>query len=152
MRTVSALLVLALVSAAGAMFAAAADLEDAVVDAVNDVRRERKLSPLTADPLLAEIARRHSCDMAERGFFQHTTPDGAAMADRLSQRGVRYLAAAENLARIESRDPVGRAVAGWLKSPGHRHNLLSPRFTTTGVGACRKGRVVYFTQLFIRAR
>jgi uncharacterized protein YkwD len=29
---------------------------------------------------------------------------------------------------------------------------MSPRFTTTGVGACRKGGVVYFTQIFIRAR
>jgi uncharacterized protein YkwD len=64
----------------------------------------------------------------------------------------RYLAAGENLARIESRDPVGRAVSGWLKSPGHRENMLSARFTTTGVGACRKGRAIYFTQLFLRPR
>ena len=153
MRKVSTLLVLALVAAAVTTFAAAfEDLEDAMVHAVNDVRRERKLPPVTPDPLLSQIARRHSCDMAERGFFQHTTPDGASMADRLSQHGVRYLAAAENLARIDGRDPVSRAVAGWLKSPGHRQNMLSPRFTTTGVGACRKGRAVYFTQLFMRAR
>jgi uncharacterized protein YkwD len=153
MRRLPALLVLALVSF-GTVAAASdlADLEQAATDAVNDARRERKLPALTSDPLLDGIARRHSCDMAERGFFQHTTPDGASMADRLSQRGVRYLAAAENLARIDGRDPVPRAVAGWLKSPGHRQNMLSPRFTTTGVGVCRKGRVVYFTQIFIRAR
>ena len=129
-----------------------ADFERAVEDAVNEARRERRLPPLTHDPTLSEIARRHSCDMAERGFFEHTAPDGASMAERLKQGGIRYLAAAENLARIEGRDPMDRAVSGWLKSSGHRENMLSPRFTTTGVGACRKGRAIYITQLFLRPR
>ena len=126
------------------------DGEGPVIDAVNAVRRERGLSPLMTDAALSDIARRHSCDMAERGFFEHTAPDGASMVERLKQAAIRYRAAAENLARIEGRDPAARAVAGWLKSRGHRENMLSPRFTTTGVGACRKGRAVYITQLFIR--
>ena len=130
----------------------AADVERALIEAVNAARRERGLPALTPDPTLSEIARRHSCDMAERGFFEHTAPDSASMAERLKQGGKRYLAAAENLARIEGRDPVARTVSGWLKSPGHRENMLSPRFTATGVGACRKGRAVYLTQLFLRPR
>ena len=141
-------------------FAAAAEpepplaaVERAVVDKVNDARRERKLPPLSPDPALADIARRHSCAMAEKGFFDHTDPGGASMAERLAQAGKRYLAAGENIARIETRgDPAARAVAGWLKSPGHRENMLSPRFSATGVGACRGGRGVYFTQLFLRPR
>ena len=148
-------LVLLVVLASGGVVPSppAADVERAVIDAVNAVRRERGLpAALTPDPTLADIARRHSCDMAERGFFAHTAPDGVSMGERLKQAGVRYLAAAENLARIEARDPAARAVAGWLKSPGHRENMLSPRFTVAGVGACRKGRAVYITQLFIRAR
>jgi uncharacterized protein YkwD len=129
-----------------------APLERQVVDAVNEVRRDRKLPALAHDPELAEIARRHSCAMAERGFFEHTDPDGGSMAERLAQARKKFRAAGENLARIESRDPAARAVAGWMKSTGHRENMLSPRFTTTGVGACRGGRAVYFTQLFLRPR
>jgi uncharacterized protein YkwD len=127
-------------------------IERAVVDAVNAARTERGLQPLTVDPELTGIARRHSCAMAERGFFEHTMPDGTTMAERLKAAGRRYLAAGENLARIEARDPAARAVAGWLKSATHRENMLSPRFTTTGVGACRGGRAVYLTQLFLRPR
>ena len=153
MRAPITVLVLMLASvAAAAPEPPLADLERAVEAAVNEVRRERGVPPLTHDPALSEIARRHSCDMAERGFFEHTAPDGASMAERFKQGGIRYLAAAENLARIEGRDPAARAVTGWLKSPGHRENMLSPRFTTTGGGACRKGRVVYITHLFVRAR
>ena len=150
MLVLALLFVLASTGAAAAP--PAADVERGVIDAVHGVRRERGLPALTPDLTLAEIARRHSCDMAERGFFEHMAPDGVSMVERLKQAGVPYLAAAENLARIEGRDPAARAVAGWLKSPGHRENMLSPRFTVTGVGACRQGRAVYITQLFVRAR
>jgi uncharacterized protein YkwD len=75
------------------------------------------------------------------------------MGERLRAAGHAFRSAGENIARIETRgDPAARAVAGWMKSPGHRENILSPRFTSTGVGACRSGRAVYFTQVFIRPR
>jgi uncharacterized protein YkwD len=130
-----------------------AAIERAVLDKVNEIRRERGLPPLAPDPALAAIARGYSCAMAERGFFDHTAPDGTTMGDRLRAAGQRYRSAGENIARIETRgDPAERAVTGWLKSPGHRENLLSKSFTTTGVGACRAGRAVYFTQVFVRPR
>ena len=125
-------------------------VERAVLAAVNEERRQHALPPLKSDPSLAEIARRHSCDMAKRGFFSHTSPDGGSMRERLVAGGVRYRAAGENLASIEAPDPAKRAVAGWMKSPGHRDNILGQEFTTTGVGACRAGRAVYITQLFVR--
>jgi uncharacterized protein YkwD len=125
-------------------------VERAVLQAVNGVRRQHNVPPLKPEPALAEIARRHSCDMAKRGFFSHTTPDGGSMRDRLVAGRVRYREAGENLAMMEGPDPAKRALDGWMKSPGHRENMLSPAFTTTGIGACRAGRAVYLTQLFIR--
>jgi uncharacterized protein YkwD len=111
------------------------------------------LPPLTPDRSLTEIARSYSCAMAERGFFDHTAPDGTTMGDRLRAAGQRYRSAGENIARIETRgDPADRAVSGWLKSAGHRGNILSTHFTTTGVGACRAGRAIYVTQVFVRPR
>ncbi len=40
---------------------------------------------------------------------------------------------------------------GWMKSPGHRVNVLRPDFTDTGVGVCRDGTTYYFTEVFLRA-
>jgi len=151
-----ATLVFALPIFAAAALEAAADvtaIERGVVDAVNDARRDRGLPPLTADPRLTQVAPGHSCAMAERGFFDHAAPDGSTMGDRLRAAGVRYRSAGENIARIQSRgDPAVRAVTGWLRSEGHRENILSPRFTATGVGVCQVGRSVYFTQLFLLPR
>lgn len=64
--------------------------------------------------------------------------------------GKRFVMIGENIARIDGRDPAARAGAGWLKSPSHRENTMSRGFTRTGVGACRSGRAVYVTQVFLR--
>ena len=153
MGTLVTLAMILVAVAHAAPVATRVELERGVVTAVNDVRREHGRAPLAEDPALADIARRHSCTMAERGFFEHTDPNGISMAERLAHGNKRYLAAGENIARIEtSGDPVARAIDGWMKSPGHRENILSARFTTTGVGVCRAGRAVYFTQLFLRPR
>jgi uncharacterized protein YkwD len=125
-------------------------MERAGVDAVNDARRHAGLAPLAVDQGLTRIARDHSCAMAGGGFLQHTTPKGESLRDRMMKAGKRFAAVGENIARIESRDPTARAVAGWLKSPPHRANIMSAEFTHTGVGACRAGRAVYFTQIFLR--
>lgn len=125
-------------------------VERAVRADVNEVRREHSLEPLAPDPALAKVARRYSCAMAKQGFFSHTSPDGSSMQERLTAGGVRYRVAGENLASIEGPNPAKRAVEGWMKSPGHRENILTAAFTTTGVGACRAGRAVYITQLFVR--
>jgi uncharacterized protein YkwD len=39
-------------------------------------------------------------------------------------------------------------VRGWMKSPGHRDNLLNPNYRKMGIGiAIRKGNI-YATQIF----
>jgi uncharacterized protein YkwD len=131
---------------------AGAALERAVLEAVNEARRSEGLEALRSDEALARIARDHSCAMARQGFFDHTSPDGDTMGDRIRKAGKRYASVAENIAQIEGRHPVRRAVAGWLESPGHRTNIMTPAFTHSGVGACRTARAVYVTQLFLRPR
>jgi uncharacterized protein YkwD len=129
-----------------------ADTERAVVDAVNAARHKRGLQALTPDREVGDIARRYSCEMAKGKFFDHTAPNGETMRDRLKRGGKDYTAAGENIAYSEGRDPAKKAVAGWMKSPPHRENILSRDFTTTGVGVCRTGRATYVTQLFLRPR
>jgi uncharacterized protein YkwD len=42
-------------------------------------------------------------------------------------------------------------VAMWMRSPGHRANILSSRFTHIGVGAARTGSgQTYGTQNFLQ--
>jgi uncharacterized protein YkwD len=81
---------------------------------------------------VAEVAQAHSVDMATRSFFSHTNPDGKSPFDRLSDAGVGYSSAAENIAHGY---PTGAAVlSGWLGSPGHRANIENCALTQHGVG------------------
>ena len=57
-------------------------LEIRVLDLINAERVKQKLKPLKIDPKLSEIARRHSGDMARRGFFDHINLDGQGPTER----------------------------------------------------------------------
>ena len=40
------------------------------------------------------------------------------------------------------------AVEGWMKSPGHRDNILNPRYDTSGIGVAMAGDRAFATQVF----
>jgi uncharacterized protein YkwD len=126
-------------------------LEQAVADRVNGIRRDQGRAPLRVDGALAAVAREYSCGLARRGTLSHAGPEGGTVADRVRAAGKRFAAVGENLAsNTNVRDPVATAVEGWMRSPGHRDNILEPSFTETGVGVCRAGDSVYVTQVFLR--
>jgi uncharacterized protein YkwD len=93
--------------------------------------------------------------MANRGYFSHYTPEGLGPGDRARRGGVRYGAFAENLARVRNgRAPADLAIRAWLKSPGHRRNLLDEgrvgyRYTGVGVAVAPDGTVL-LSQVFLR--
>jgi uncharacterized protein YkwD len=108
--------------------------------------------PLKWDEKLAEVARAHSRDMVERGYFSHFTPDGSFPALRVSQAGIAYLCAGENIAKF--RDVI-RAQGAFMNEPplGHNHraNILDPDFTHVGIGVVRgPDGMFYITQEFIQ--
>jgi uncharacterized protein YkwD len=109
--------------------------------------------PLQLSAALAEAARAHSADMAERRYFDHTAPDGSTPASRVTRTGYAWRLVGENLASGMSTPE--EAVAGWLQSPAHCHNLMDPRFTDMGVGFIvdpKSPYVIYWTQVFGQAR
>jgi uncharacterized protein YkwD len=129
----------------------ASDAETAVVRHVNAIRAEHMRPPLRVDPDLARIAREYSCGLLGRGALSHTGTDGTTVADRIRASGKTFIAVGENLASSAgTRDPVAAAIEGWMKSAGHRENILRPDFTDTGVGVCRDRTTYYFTQIFLR--
>lgn len=100
-------------------------------------------SPLTPHGDLRCAARNHSLDMANRGFFDHTNPDGDGPSQRLDAAGFDGFTWGENIAWGQ-RSPQ-QVVAGWMSSDGHCRNIMNPDFTESGVGYQESN---YWTQTF----
>ena len=73
--------------------------------------------------------------MATQGFIGHTDPSGNTARERVTNSGYAWMAIGENLAFGIC--TAQAAVDGWMKSEGHRENLLYPDFTHTGLGVYR---------------
>lgn len=129
---VLAALVLGVVSTA-ASASADAGFESRVLDLVNQERSAAGLAPLTRAGELENAARGYAAAMAAGGFFGHTAPDGSTPSRRIDAAGYRgWSWVAENIAAGQ-RSPE-QVMAGWMNSPGHRQNLLSPTAREIGIG------------------
>jgi uncharacterized protein YkwD len=124
--------------------------ERRVFELVNAERKSRGLSTLAWDERLANQARTHSRRMAELGFFGHTDFSRGGLRQRMRAARVAKTTLAENLHRSKGYgDRAAVAVREWLKSEGHRRNLLDSGFALTGVCEARApDGVWYATQIF----
>jgi uncharacterized protein YkwD len=105
--------------------------------------------PLTLSAMLNRAALIHSQDMASKNFFEHIGSDGSKVGDRAKRVGYKWRTAGENIA-IGAETPEA-VVQGWLDSPGHCANMMSPAFTEMGIGFVvdRKSEAgIYWTQVF----
>lgn len=120
-----------------------------VIRLVNVERAKQGLQPLSYNWELSRVARYKSKDMANIGYFDHTSPTYGSPFTMMKNFGIRYSYAGENIA-MGYRTPED-VVNGWMNSAGHRRNILSPNFTQIGVGyATNNQGVPYWTQMFIR--
>ncbi|MDO8573253.1 MAG: CvpA family protein [Candidatus Daviesbacteria bacterium] len=120
--------------------------EDKMLEMVNKERIGRGFKVLVFDTKLRGIARAHSKDMFERGYFSHYSPENQTVADRALRVGIDFLVIGENLAYTPS---VELAERGLMNSEGHRANILSTDYAKVGIGVMDGG--VYgkmFTQNF----
>ena len=135
--------------------AVATDIEEQVFQAINRIREENNLAPLSAAKDLSLVARLHSRDMATRDYFSHVSPEGDNLRKRVAGNGItNWNRLAENIAmNYGYNNPATIAVKGWLESPSHRHNIFDGNLTETGIGVAldAKGRI-YLTQLFVRRK
>lgn len=106
---------------------------------LNGQRTSRGLHKLRLSPRLSRAARSHSGDMARKHYFNHVSKTGKDVVDRLFRTG--YLGSArswvvgENLAWGSGRRGTpGKIVRSWMRSPGHRANILNGRFRQVGIG------------------
>jgi uncharacterized protein YkwD len=133
-------------------------LEQLMVELVNRDRGDPANAPETngrAFPLrwnerLAAVARAHSLDMLNEGYFAHQDPQGRSVADRVEAAGMEWQAVGENIAIFGN---VAGAEVAFMNEPrfskNHRANILNPDFTDVGIGvvAGPDGRL-YITQDF----
>ncbi len=133
-----------------------------VIDRINDARAQSRrcgskqydaVPPLQYSALLSEASRAHAEDMAERGYFDHKTPEGITPTQRLAKTGYQWSLTGENIARGQM--SAREAVEGWLASPGHCANIMEPRFSETGFALAEEGGregALYWVQTFAAPR
>jgi uncharacterized protein YkwD len=120
--------------------------EQAVLGLANQARAASGARALVCDELMTTVARAHSQDMCDRGYFSHTSRDGRSPFDRMRDAGVRFGTAGENIAQGQrSADEVHNA---WMNSAGHRMNILNGAYRRLGVGLAECGGRMYWTQVF----
>ncbi|MGR6999422.1 CAP domain-containing protein [Yinghuangia aomiensis] len=118
-----------------------------VIALTNAERTRAGLGTLTEEARLTTAAQSHSDDMAGRNYFDHTGLDGRHPADRVTAAGYTYRRCAENIAA--GQQSPAEVVDGWMNSPGHRANILTPDLTQIGIGIAHGGTYgIYWTQVF----
>ena len=113
------------------------DLEARMMSLVNSERIKRGLNILKSDPELTKVARMHSVDMFQRGYFSHVATNGEGPFDRMHDAGITFTNAGENLALAPTLDIAHN---GLMHSPGHRANILRPEFGRLGIGIVDGGK------------
>jgi len=129
-------LVLLLISAGTDIYINKTDMTAAVlpavlVDLTNDVRQSNGEMTLSRNSTLDEAAQMKANDMANYGYFAHTSPNGVTPWYWFSQVGYNFSYAGENLA-IDFTESVDVENA-WLNSPTHKANILNDKFTEIGI-------------------
>ena len=114
-----------------------------VVKLVNEERAKEGIAPVELDLVLCDAAEIRAQEAKKS--FSHTRPNGERCFTALSEAGVTYKIAGENLGG-HIKTPK-RAVAAWMKSEGHRKNILNPKFNYIGVGYVSNGN--YWAQFFV---
>ncbi len=102
-----------------------------VLTLVNQQRSQAGCRPLALSGALNELAQDFSEEMAARGFFDHTDPDGKTPWDRAAALGITNLGG-ENIA--EGQPDAQAVMDAWMNSPGHRANILNCEYHTIGIG------------------
>ncbi|WP_327302656.1 sigma-70 family RNA polymerase sigma factor [Streptomyces sp. NBC_01298] len=117
-----------------------------VISLVNSERAKAGCGPLKEDAQLRTAAQGHSDDMARRDFFSHTNPDGADPGQRTTAAGYRWSTYGENIAMGQR--TAAQVMDSWMKSQGHRENILNCSFKDIGVGIHTGSGGPWWTQNF----
>lgn len=120
--------------------ASAKDVSGEALKMLNQIRAENGRKQLAVSPKLARAANAHALDMASKNRFSHQGSDGSTLGVRVKRQRYGFCHVAENIA-MGQRD-LRSAMAAWMKSPGHRKNILSREPTQFGLAKSAGNRWV----------
>ncbi len=121
-------------------------LEQDMVELINIEREARGMKPLALVPDLAEVAREHSRVMMTSKKVTHEA-DGSLMEERIQKRVSNVCWFGENITKHYN---IEYALTDLMSSPGHRGNILDPKFDAIGIGIQRDAKgLLYITQDFV---
>jgi len=129
-------------------------ISDTIINETNTNRNNQNLTTLKINPVLNEAAQLKANDMANKGYFAHTSPEGITPWHWFNKAGYSFYYAGENLAVnfVDSKDVVN----AWMNSPSHRANIVNYNFTEIGIGIAKgqyKGNeAIFVVQLFGKPR
>ena len=126
-------------AASPAIPSAAAETVSTVLDLTNAERARAGLQPLRENGRLTHAAQLQCEQMGSASRLDHVLPDARypRPSDRLVASNYAWEAYAENVA-VGQRSGAD-VVSAWMSSPGHRANILNPRYTELGVGYALDG-------------
>jgi len=124
----------------------------AIIEATNALRVRNNLPKLEPHLSLNKAALSHSNEMIEKNYFSHTSPvaSRSKTSQRVKSEGITPKIVGENIFGANGWPEeiiANKCLESWLESPGHRANLLNPRFTHIGVGVAKSGDTFRVTQV-----
>ncbi|HEX3550910.1 MAG TPA: CAP domain-containing protein [Candidatus Elarobacter sp.] len=109
---------------------------DALAADVNDERAKHGVAPLARDATLDRFAQAKAVEMAARGYFGHTDPDGITFQDRMHAWHWPVAYVGENIA-FDRDEP--RAHQAFVNSPPHEANIVDGNEKRIGVAVVTVG-------------
>ena len=120
------------------------DLINEVYEITNNYRSLVGVSSLTLDSSLVEAASIRAKELSNS--FSHTRPNGSSCFTVLSELGISYGTAGENIAAGYSSSQS--VMEGWRSSSGHYQNIISSKFKKIGIGVNIINNQYYWVQIF----
>ena len=120
------------------------DLINEVYEITNNYRSLVGVPSLTLDSSLVEAANIRAKELSDS--FSHTRPNGSSCFTVLSELGISYGTAGENIAVGYSSSQS--VMEGWRSSSGHYQNIISSKFKKIGLGVNIINNQYYWVQIF----
>ncbi len=120
------------------------DLINEVYEITNNYRSLVGVPSLTLDSSLVEAANIRAKELSDS--FSHTRPNGSSCFTVLSELGISYGTAGENIAAGYSSSQS--VMEGWRSSSGHYQNIISSKFKQIGIGVNIINNQYYWVQIF----
>ncbi len=121
--------------------------EAQILTELNHARQQAGKSPLKLDPKLRDAARKHTELQLKNRALSHQFAGEPPLQERLRSAGVFFTAAAENVGMNTALDDVNNM---FLRSPGHRANMLNDAYDSVGIGVIHSGPSYWITEDFAK--